>query len=71
MYIYIQVIDLLYLLVKYGYYANLGDISNLMPLLQSLLNGMNDKPSIQASKEEIDEFNKVTTLYIIVLQYGL
>ena len=71
MYTYIQVIDLLYLLVKYGYYANLGDISNLMPLLLSLLNGMNDKPSIQASKEEIDEFNKVTTLYIIVLQYGL
>ena len=71
MYTYIQVIDLLYLLVKYGYYANLGDISNLMPLLLSLLNGMNDKPSIQASKEEIDEFNEVTTLYIIVLQYGL
>ena len=71
MYTYIQVIDLLYLLVKYGYYANLGDISNLMPLLLSLLNGMNDKPSIQASKEEIDEFNKVTTLYNIILQYGL
>lgn len=59
--------DLLYLLVKYGYYANLDDIGNLMPLLLSLLKGMNDKPSIQASEEEIENFKKVNyQLHVIV-----
>ena len=62
-------IDLLYLLVKYGYYANLGDISNLMPFLLSLLNGMNDKPSIQASKEETDEFKEVPIACNVVILY--
>ena len=52
-------IDLLYLLVKYGYYGNLDDINNLMPPLLSLLNGLSDKPSIQASKKEVDNFKKV------------
>jgi len=53
------VIDLLYLLVKYGYYANLDDIDKLMPSLLSLLNGKNDKPSIQADKEETKNFSEV------------
>ena len=51
--------DLLYLLVKYGYYANMNDINNLMPPLLSLLNGTNDKPFIQAGIEDIEEFTKV------------
>lgn len=58
-------IDLLYLLVKYGYYANLDDISSLMPLLLSSLDGMNDQPSIQASKDETDDFKKVQHVWII------
>lgn len=33
-----QVLDLLNLLIKYGYYANFDDISKLIPLLVSLLN---------------------------------
>lgn len=60
-------IDLLHLLVKYGYYANLADIENLMPLLISLLDGSNDKPSIQASKEEHKDFTKVLITHDIVL----
>lgn len=63
----LQVIDLLHLLVKYGYYANLADIENLMPLLISLLDGSNDKPSIQASKEEHKDFTKVLITHYIVL----
>lgn len=63
----LQVIDLLHLLVKYGYYANLADIENLMPLLISLLDGSNDKPSIQASKEEHKDFTKVLITHDIVL----
>ena len=55
----LQVMDLLYLLVKYGYYANLSDISNLMPLLLSLLDGTNDKPSRQPNEEETKEFTEV------------
>ena len=51
--------DLLYLLVTYGYYANLKDIHDLMQLLPHILNGMNDKPSIQATPEQVDEFKKV------------
>ena len=48
-------VDLLYLLIKYGYYANVGDINSLMPPLLYLLDGKNDKPSTQAPKEEIKE----------------
>ena len=33
-----QVLDLLNLLIKYGYYANFDDITKLIPLLVSLLN---------------------------------
>ena len=52
-------IDLLHLLVTYGYYANLDDIRDLMSLLLSLLDGMTDKPSIQAETPQIKEFNEV------------
>ena len=55
----LKVLDLLYLLVKYGYYADLGDINVLMPPLISLLNGMNDKPFPNASDELSVSFRKV------------
>ena len=38
-------LNLLYLLVKYGYYANLDDINELMPPLVSLLKFNDDKCS--------------------------
>ena len=56
----LKVLDLLYLLVKYGYYADLKDINVLMPPLTSLLNGMNDKPFPNASDEQSISFRKVT-----------
>ena len=55
----LKVLDLLYLLVKYGYYADLSDINVLMPPLISLLNGMNDKPFPNASDEQSVSFRKV------------
>ena len=55
-------IDLLHLLVKYGYYANSNDINNLMPLLLSLLDGSDDRPSAQANEEE---FRKVQHVWIM------
>ena len=55
----LQVLDLLYMLVKYGYYADLKDINALMPPLLSLLNGMNDKPFPDASDEQSIHFRKV------------
>ena len=57
----LKVLDLLYLLVKYGYYADLDDINVLMPPLISLLNGMNDKPFPGASDEQSIQFTKVFT----------
>ena len=57
----LKVLDLLYLLVKYGYYADLDDINVLMPPLISLLNGMNDKPFPGASDEQSIQFRKVFT----------
>ena len=42
MYLSLKVLDLLYLLVKYGYYADRKDIDVLMPPLISLLDGKND-----------------------------
>jgi len=53
------VLDLLYLLVKYGYYADLDDINVLMPPLISLLNGMNDKPFPNASDDQSKTFRMV------------
>ena len=61
MYLLFKVLDLLYLLVKYGYYADLKDINALMPPLISLLNGMNDKPFPNASDEQSISFRKVAT----------
>jgi len=55
------VLDLLYLLVKYGYYADLNDINVLMPPLISLLNGMNDKPFPNASDDQSALFRMVKT----------
>ena len=63
-------IDLLHLLVKYGYYANLADIKSLMPLLISLLDGLNDKPSIQFSKDELEDFTKVLIVHDILTVYS-
>ena len=60
-YLSLKILDLLYLLVKYGYYANLNDINMLMPPLISLLNGMNDKPFLNASDEQSIPFRKVRT----------
>ena len=57
----LKVLDLLYLLVKYGYYADLGDINVLMPPLTSLLNGMNDKLFPNASDEQSVSFRKVAS----------
>ena len=61
MYLLFKVLDLLYLLVKYGYYADLKDINALMPPLISLLNGMNDKPFPNASDEQSISFRKVAS----------
>ena len=57
----LKVLDLLYLLVKYGYYADLGDINVLMPPLTSLLNGMNDKRFPNASDVQSVSFRKVAS----------
>ena len=56
-----KVLDLLYLLVKYGYYADLNDIHELMPHLVSLMNGMNDKPFQRASTDHSAQFRMVFT----------
>ena len=56
-----KVLDLLYLLVKYGYYADLNDIHELMPHLVSLMNGMNDKPFRGASTDHSAQFRMVFT----------
>ena len=57
----LKVLNLLYLLVKYGYYANLNDIRALMEPLISLLNGKNDKSHSGANSENFSGFNKVYT----------
>ena len=65
MYLLFKVLDLLYLLVKYGYYADLKDINVLMPPLISLLNGMNDKPFPNASDEQSISFRKVASKLLL------
>jgi len=69
--LYTQVLDLLYLLVKYGYYAAIDDINALIVPLVSLLNGMNDKLFPNATTEENNLFTMVRLLissqYIILL----
>ena len=58
-------LDLLYLLVKYGYYANLNDINALIPSLVSLLDGKNDKPYPGANGEKSVLFRQVKWLFIL------
>jgi len=53
------VLNLLYLLVKYGYYADINDINALIIPLLSLLNGRNDKEFPKANPDENDHFNRV------------
>ena len=63
----LKVLELLYLLVKYGYFSNLKDINALMPPLCSILNGMNDKPYPGASVEQSYHFRKVNTMINICM----
>ena len=58
-------LNLLYLLVKYGYYANLNDINALIPSLVSLLDGKNDKPFPKANDQESVSFRQVEWLFIL------
>ena len=63
-------LDLLYLLVKYGYYANLNDINALIPSLISLLNGKNDKPFPDANDDQSYPFREVKMVvctYILLI----
>ena len=66
MYLILKVLELLYLLVKYGYYSNLEDIKALIPPLVSLLYGKNDKPFPGASDELSVQFRKVNTINICI-----
>ena len=52
-------LDLLYLLVKYGYYDDLDDINSLIPSLVSLLNGKNDTPFPNANDEQSITYRQV------------
>ena len=52
-------LDLLYLLVKYGYYDDIRDINELIPPLVSLLNGKNDKPHPEANSAVSESFMNV------------
>ena len=68
-------LDLLYLLVKYGYYANLKDINALIPSLVSLLDGKNDKPFPEANNDQSMPFREVkmvvyTYIPLIVNNYS-
>ena len=58
-------LNLLYLLVKYGYYANLNDINALIPSLMSLLDGKNDKRIPEANSKESALFRQVKWLFIL------
>lgn len=53
-------LDLLYLLVKFGYYDDFDDIKELIRPLMSLLEGINDKPFPEANYDESRLFRKVT-----------
>ena len=70
-------LDLLYLLVKYGYYDDLEDINVLIIPLVSLLNGKNDKPFPEANNEQSDPYRmvrgesiiKCSTVEFITIKY--
>ena len=69
-YLSLKVLDLLYLLVKYGYYADMEDIKVLMPPLISLLNGKNDKPYLEANASETSKFTNVR-MYVLCINICL
>lgn len=60
-----QVLDLLYLLVKYGYYDDLEDINALIIPLVSLLNGKNDRPYPNANDDQSNPYRTVREKLII------
>ena len=62
MYLSLKVLELLYLLVRYGYYSNSEDINALMPSLITLLNGKKDKPFRGANDEQSESFRTVNTM---------
>ena len=67
-------LNLLCSLVKYGYYASLDDINELIHPLVSLLDGKNDKPHPDANSEASSLFREATMVVytcihiIIILQ---
>ena len=61
----LQVLELLHLLVKYGYYSNQLDINELIPLLISLLDGKYDKPFPDANPDQAELFLMVTFLLFV------
>ena len=61
-----KVLELLYLLIKYGYYSNSEHINALMPSLLSLLNGVKDKPYPHASNEGSNQFRMVATVNAMI-----
>ena len=58
-------LDLLYLLVKYGYYDDLDDINALITPLVSLLSGKNDKKFPKANNEESAIYREVKSRHVI------
>ena len=74
-----QVLDLLYLLVKYGYYDDIQDINALIIPLVSLLNGKNDKPYPEANdtqsslyrmvRKEITNFITYSTVEFLIRKF--
>ena len=59
-------LDLLYLLVKYGYYDDLDDINALIPSLVSLLNGKNDKPFVGANDDQSVLYREVRRYLVVI-----
>ena len=67
MYLSLKVLELLYLLVRYGYYSNSEDINALMPSLITLLNGEKDKPFPGANDTQSIPFRMVNTMINICI----
>ena len=57
-------LNLLNLLIKYGYYANLDDIKKLIPLLVSLLNDESVKLFHEANDEKVIIVGYIDTINI-------
>ena len=62
-------LDLLYLLVKYGYFDDIKDINELIPSLVSLLSGKNDKLFPEANSNESDLFRQVRLVCLPIVLY--